>query len=162
MSTVDKLILANENLVFSTKKHLVIFSSSLIWTVITLLFCVQRTPFITGPITLPFFNAVADLAWLPGLLALFSWGNQTLTYLTSTFLVTDRRVIMREGFFFRHATETRLSAVAEVKISQSLLGRLLDFGTITINSFGGGAEVFKVIAAPYAFQKQVLGRLDKQ
>lgn len=157
MLNVNKLLLTNEKISFVTRKHVIIFLKPLIWTGITLLFLWLRTPFLPGASTLPLLHSIADVtyfAWIPGIIALLSWASQGLTYWTSIFLVTDRRVIMREGFFFLHATETNLSTISEIKIDQTLVGRILDFGSITINSFGG-REIFDLIAAPYQFQKQV-------
>ncbi|HSW71271.1 MAG TPA: PH domain-containing protein, partial [Gammaproteobacteria bacterium] len=138
-----------------TKKSFIIFSTPIIWTMLTFFFLMRTDPFLAGFSGLPLINSLAHLAWLPGLIAIFYWLNQSLVYLTSDFIITDQRVIMREGFFSRHSTETRLAAIAEIKVDQSLLGRLMNFGSIRINSFGGGAEVFADINAPYDFQRKV-------
>jgi hypothetical protein len=42
-----------------------------------------------------------------------------------------------------------------VGVDQGLLGRLLDFGTITVTGTGGTQETFQRIAAPLEFRKQV-------
>lgn len=144
----------DEKIYFQTKKHFIIFLMPVAWSMITVFFLSQNKPLIPG-IHLPFPNNMAVLAWVPGIMAVFSWLNQGLNYLTSHFIVTNRRIIMREGFFYRHATETRLAAVAEIKINQSLLGQILNFGTVIINSFGGGAEIFDLISSPIQFQMKV-------
>ena len=155
MSNLDKILLPNETISFHTKKSFIIFIMPVIWTVLTLFFLIQTQPFISGLPGLPLINSLANLTWIPGLIAIFSWLNQGLVYLTSDFIITNQRIIMREGFFFRHSTETRLAAVAEIKVDQSLLGRFMNFGNITVNSFGGGAEIFADINSPYAFQRKV-------
>ncbi len=154
MTQLDKILLPNERLSFHTKKSRIIFIMPLLWTILTFLFLFQTRLFVAG-LFQPFINSIADLAWLPGLVAVFSWLNKGLMYVTSDFIVTNQRVIMREGFFFRHYSETRLSAVAEIKVDQSLLGRFLNYGSITVNSFGGGADLYSAIDSPYEFQKQV-------
>ena len=155
MSTLNKLLLPDETVAFHTKKSPIIFLTPLIWTILTLIFLSQRTHFVAAANGLPLINSLATLAWLPAVVALFLWINQALIYATSDFIVTNRRVILQEGFFTRHGTQTRLSAIAEIQVTQSLLGRLMDYGSITVNSFGGGGEVFDLISAPYIFQKQV-------
>lgn len=158
MVTPKHFPISEEKMLFQTKKHFIIFTYSIIWTVVTIIFLTQRDP-LTLDANLLFINSMTDLAWIPGVIAASSWLNQTLNYLTSRFVVTNKRIIMREGFFFRHAVETRLATVAEVKVDQSLLGCFLNFGTLTINNFGGSSEVFAYIADPIRFQREVLGNL---
>lgn len=160
MSDLANLLLPDEQVAFATKKHVIIFIYPLLWTAITLVFLYLSKPFVTSNYGVPLINSIANLAWIPGIVAIYTWLTQGLIYLTSHFIVTNRRVIMREGFFFRHATETRLSAVAEIKIDQPLLGRVLNYGSITINSFGGGSEVFDLISGPYMFQRKVAENSD--
>jgi uncharacterized membrane protein YdbT with pleckstrin-like domain len=156
MSNLDKILLANERIAFHTKKNPIIFTMPVIWTALTLFFLLQTRQFVSGLSSgLPLINSVAHLAWVPGLIALFSWLNQGLIYITSDFVVTNQRVIMREGFFVRHSSETRMSAIAEIKVEQSLLGQFMNYGSIGINSFGGGTDIFSAINSPYEFQRKV-------
>ncbi len=156
MPNLDKILLSDERITFHTRKSLIIFTMPVIWTAFTLFCLLQTSHFVAGlGSSMPLINSIATLAWLPGFVAIFSWLNQGLLYITSDFIVTNQRVILREGFFFRHSTETRLSAVAEIKVDQSLLGQVLNYGSITVNSFGGSADVFNAIRSPYAFQRKV-------
>ena len=160
MSYLEKNLLPDEAIAFQTRKNVIIFLTPLVWTLITLFFLLQQT-FTLNFSSQPFINNFSLIAWIPGILALLSWLNEGLTYLTSVFIITNRRVIMREGFFIRHAVETRLSAVAEITINQSLLGRLMNYGTIGIKSFGGGNEFFPLISSPYDFQNAVSQHLNE-
>src|SRR5258708_2832995 len=112
MPSIERTLFPDEQIAFQTNKHLIIFLTPLIWTVFTVFLLQQRSHFVSGFSGLLFKNGIANLVWLPGIIAVFSWLNEGLNSLTSIFVVTNRRIIMREGFFFRHATETRLSAVA--------------------------------------------------
>jgi uncharacterized membrane protein YdbT with pleckstrin-like domain len=69
-------------------------------------------------------------------------------------------MLMREGFFFRHANEMRLSTVSNVSVNQSLLGRILNYGTVVIQPFGGNQDVFSEIALPQELQRQTQITLD--
>lgn len=156
MVNFSNLLLPGERISFHTKKSLIIFIMPVIWTALTVIFLLQTRPFVINPsFNMPLINSISDLAWLPGLVAVFTWLNKGLMYITSDFVVTNQRVILREGFFIRHSSITRLSAVAEIKVDQSLLGQFLNYGSITVNSFGGGDEVFSAINSPYEFQKKV-------
>ena len=46
------------------------------------------------------------------------------------FAVTDRRVISKRGFIMRDTDEMNMDKVESVDVDQSILGRLLDYGTV--------------------------------
>lgn len=149
MSYFEKNLLPDEQILYRTKKHFIIFFIPVIWTMITFFFSINSNPFIV------------TLYWVPGLIAILAWANMGLNYLTSDFAVTNKRVMMKEGFFIRHANEMRLSTIANVAINQSLLGQLLNYGTVELNGFGGVIDAFTLINRPLEFQKQVQMQLDK-
>jgi len=78
-----------------------------------------------------------------------------ITYRSSEFAVTDRRVIIKVGWIKRRTLETMLGKVEAVGVEQGLLGRMLNFGTITVTGTGGTQEQFQRIAAPLEFRKHV-------
>jgi uncharacterized membrane protein YdbT with pleckstrin-like domain len=150
MSYIDKNLLQDERIQFRTKKHLIIFFFPVVW----LIFSIYATDYMRSN---PF---LIKLAWVPWLLALIFWGYVWLEYVTSEFAVTNKRVMMREGFFNRHANEVRLSAISQVTIDQSLIGQLLNYGVVSINAFGA-FDTYTMIDKPFAFQKNVNEELDK-
>lgn len=150
MSYIDKNMLADEKILFRTKKSLVIFTYPIIWTIFS----------IFATFYMPQFDFLEKLIWAPWLVAFIAWFYTWLEYATSDFVVTNKRVMMKEGFFVRHTTELRLTAVAQVQVDQSLLGQMFDYGVVSINAFGA-YDAFSVIARPFQFQKAVNEQLDK-
>lgn len=148
MGYIDKNLIADETIIFRTKKSLIIFVTPLIWIIATGFFYFNPNPY------------VVKTAILPAIVGLISVLNTLLVYITSDFAVTNKRVMMKEGFFFRHANETRLTTIASVSINQSLLGQLLNYGTVTISPFGGNMDSFTDIAAPIVFQKKAQEQLQ--
>lgn len=67
--------------------------------------------------------------------------------------VTDRRFIRKTGWISRDTNEIELRSIEESNLKQSVLGRLLGYGTLTIKGTGQGVIVSDGIAAPKAFQK---------
>lgn len=147
--TLDKTLLPDEQILFSTKKHWIIFIIPVFLTIVTFLFYRNE------------MELVRKLVLLPTIAAAIAWVNQILLYVTSEFAVTTRRIIMKEGFFFKHTNEMRLSTIANVSVNQSLLGQILNYGTVVIHAFGGDRDPFMQIAYPNEFQKQLQGQLDK-
>ena len=150
MTYIDKNLVPDERILFRTKKHLIIF----FFPVVLLIFSAYATSYMQG-------NALLiKVQWAPWLITLLFWAHTWLEYQTSDFAVTNKRVIMREGFFNRHMAEMRLSTISQVNIDQGILGQMLNFGTISINAFGA-TDAFTMLARPNEFQRAVNEQLDK-
>jgi uncharacterized membrane protein YdbT with pleckstrin-like domain len=149
MSYIDRNLLADEQILFRVRKSFIIF----FLPVIVAIFAVYAANYMhNNPI-------LAKLAFIPWLVTSIFWCYVGLEYFTSEYAVTTKRVMMREGFFYRHANEVRLSTISQVKVDQSLLGQILDYGTISINAFGA-YDSFPLISHPFLFQKYVNQQLD--
>lgn len=61
-----------------------------------------------------------------------------LRWYTKVIIVTDRRLIRREGFVQRHIIDITLHRLSQVDFAQSLIGRLMNYGNMTIS---GGADL---------------------
>ena len=74
---------------------------------------------------------------------------------TSEFAVTNKRVLIKTGLIRRHSLETLLGKIESIGVAQSILGRILGFGTIVISGTGGSKEPFHKIADPMMFRRRV-------
>jgi uncharacterized membrane protein YdbT with pleckstrin-like domain len=72
--------------------------------------------------------------------------------------VTDRRIVYKRGFIKRHTVELNMDKVESVDVDQSVLGRLLDYGDITIRGTGIGIEPLRGIGSPLDFRNHVTAR----
>ena len=72
---------------------------------------------------------------------------------TSEFAITDKRIIIKIGLIARRTLEMNLNKIETVNVDQSILGRILGFGKITVIGTGGTREVFNNIAKPMKFRK---------
>jgi len=94
--------------------------------------------------------------------SLFTLGLLPLIeYWTSEFAVTNKRVIMKVGLIRRETLELNLQRIESLNVDQSLMGRLLGYGTITIIGTGGTREPFPRIAHPLEFLKAVQEQLSR-
>lgn len=71
-------------------------------------------------------------------------------YITSDVrIVTNKRVVLKEGFFNRKTQEVKLSALEAIEFEQTFLERILGVGCLEISGRGGGAEItFHHVANP--------------
>lgn len=77
-----------------------------------------------------------------------------IAYTTSEFAITNKRVIIKIGLIGRTTLEMNLQKIETVNINQSVLGRMLGYGTVTIVGTGGTKETFSPIANPLEFRKR--------
>lgn len=98
----------------------------------------------------------AGLAWVPQdyrpygvwvliaacvLLGLLGCLRPFLRWLTTSYVLTSRRVILRWGLFSRNGRDLPLNRVAGVSYHRSLLDRMLGCGTLTLTSVNEGTVV---------------------
>ncbi len=74
---------------------------------------------------------------------------------TSEFAVTNRRVVVKVGLVSRKTIELNLEKVESIGVEQTILGRILDYGTIVIIGTGGTREPFRGIRDPLDFRRAV-------
>jgi len=74
---------------------------------------------------------------------------------TSEFAVTNRRVIIKVGLVWRKTVEMNLEKVESIGVEQTVLGRILGYGTIVVVGTGGTNEPFPRIADPMGFRRAV-------
>ncbi|MGA7428484.1 MAG: PH domain-containing protein [Rhodoplanes sp.] len=73
--------------------------------------------------------------------------------------VTDLRVIYKTGLLTRLTDEMPLGKVENIEITQSILGRALDYGTVDVQGTGAigiGSDKLRRIASPLEFRDHVL------
>ena len=97
-------------------------------------------------------NAVLIIIGLP---ALFLLARAWFTRWTTEIAVTNSRVILKRGFIRRHTIEMNMDKVESVDVDQSLLGRLFNYGNITVRGTGSSFEPLKMIDHPLRFRSQV-------
>ena len=81
-------------------------------------------------------------------------------YTTSEFAVTDRRIIAKTGLLSRRTIEMFLDKVETLNIDQGVVGRMLNYGTVTIHGSGSTAETFRNVSNPLMLRKEFMGAAD--
>jgi hypothetical protein len=88
------------------------------------------------------------------LIAAKAWFDRWITEIA----VTNRRVIYKRGFIRRHTVEMNMDKIESVTVTQSIVGRMLDYGTIHIRGTGIGLEHLHKIAAPLSLRNCITAR----
>jgi uncharacterized membrane protein YdbT with pleckstrin-like domain len=74
---------------------------------------------------------------------------------TTELVLTDRRIITKRGFISRDTVEMNLSKVESLHVDQSLLGRLLNYGDVTVVGTGASLEPLRGIASPLELRRKL-------
>ncbi|MHB8509655.1 MAG: PH domain-containing protein [Candidatus Dormibacteria bacterium] len=94
------------------------------------------------------------------LVALVYIDIQFIIWRSETYTLTDQRVILKRGVIGKFSRSISLSRVQDVTTSQRLFGRLLNYGTVEVESAGhDGAEVLTCIPDPGHFRNVLFERL---
>jgi uncharacterized membrane protein YdbT with pleckstrin-like domain len=96
------------------------------------------------------------------LLAAWRLLDRLILYLTSEFGVTSKRVLGKTGLVRLKTTDIVLAKVEAIRINQSILGRICNFGDVLVTGTGGTEEVLSYIPAPRLFSKLIQEQLAAQ
>src|SRR5205085_11701510 len=69
---------------------------------------------------------------------------------TTELVLTDRRIIAKRGFVARATVEMTLAKVESLHVNQGLVGRMLNYGDVTVVGTGSSLEPLRCISAPLA------------
>lgn len=106
-----------------------------------------------------------DLATSAGALAIFIAATYLLVAIlhwrAAEFAVTNKRVIFKVGVLKRRTQEMFLEKIESVSVDEGLVGRALDYGTITIRGTGGTLEPFANISHALEFRRRVQEQISQ-
>jgi len=153
---IDEILQPGEKVLYSTNAHWMFYLPAIAaWIAALVLLILSRT-------------VAIDMAWLVlvcwaaaavvAIAALYWTVRGWFHRLTTETDVTDRRVVHKTGFIKRRTFEMALDKIESVDVDQSILGRLLNYGDVTILGVGEGKQRISTIASPLAFRNAITAR----
>jgi uncharacterized membrane protein YdbT with pleckstrin-like domain len=103
-------------------------------------------------------DVVAIAAGIAFVLALLAFLVASFQRSITELAVTDHRVIYKRGFLRRHTVEMNMDKVETVDVDQSVMGRLLGFGSIRVRGTGQGIENLQRVASPLQLRNAITAR----
>jgi uncharacterized membrane protein YdbT with pleckstrin-like domain len=141
MGYIEANLLADESVIYKARLHWIIFVKSIALILLGVSFAFIQ-PLIGGVVI--FIGTAALIA-------------PAVDYLTSEFGVTNKRVIIKVGLIRRKTLELLLRHVEAISVDQSVMGRMLDFGSVTLTGTGGVRESFNSVRSPLEFRRRIQG-----
>jgi uncharacterized membrane protein YdbT with pleckstrin-like domain len=152
MRYVTRVLQPGETVVYETSLHWLIYLRA----ILALIVCGVLTG---GAVATAGSQKLSLALWIAAaifLLLALSAGLRAFVRRTTTELaVTDHRVIYKTGLLSRHTLEMNRSKVESVDVNQTILGRILGYGTIIVRGTGGSLEPMRRIADPLTFRSHI-------
>ena len=86
---------------------------------------------------------------------LFFLIKNLITYFTTEYGITSNRVISKKGLIRRDIEEINLSSIESINVNQTILGRILNYGTIIISGRGTSKVMLKDIDGVIEIRKLI-------
>lgn len=161
LSYVEHVIQPGETLVYRAPLHWIVYVQGLVLAVIGVVILAYATAMPAADaggwqdILRVAILAVGVVVLLAALISL------TVAFVrrrTTEIAVTSRRAIYKTGVVRRITSEISVDKIETVLVDQSILGRILNFGTIVIRGTGGGLEPVRNIGDPLTFRSKLTAR----
>jgi PH (Pleckstrin Homology) domain-containing protein/putative oligomerization/nucleic acid binding protein len=161
MSYADGLLATGERITHREKQHPLVFIWGARWTILAIIIAILLFWFGGNLDPNGFSGTVRQLlGWITavlfvGGLAVFAW--TAIRYVNQEYVLTNRRVIQVEGVLNRKSTDSSLEKINDAVLSQSFIGRMFDFGDLTVLTASDSAiDKMHMIRRPIAFKKAML------
>ena len=93
-------------------------------------------------------------------LGLVFLGMAYVKYKTTELAITSRRVIAKFGFISRTTVELNINKVESIQVEQTVMGRMLNYGTLVIAGGGNPQAPIPGISDPIAFRRAFIEAQD--
>ena len=160
MGYVDKNLISDESVAYRARLHWILFVKPALSAVVII--AVVGGIFYAADLLDKLSDQTAALIWggvlviaaIPLLTTFLSWRS-------AEFAVTNKRVILKTGFVQSKTAEMFLNKIESVGVDQSILGRILGFGTIAIRGTGGSLEPFHRVSSPLRFRNEIQEQIGR-
>jgi uncharacterized membrane protein YdbT with pleckstrin-like domain len=155
-SYLESLLGGHEKIILVTRQHWFILARSIFLeiSIILVLLAIAIVAAVSFPPT-AVFVVVAVFLFL--LVPIFTMTRDILNWSHRQYIVTNRRVIQISGIFNKSTTDSNLEKVNDLKMKQSAMGRMFDYGDIEILTASEmGVNLFKQIENPVRFKTAMI------
>jgi uncharacterized membrane protein YdbT with pleckstrin-like domain len=151
---IDDILQPGEKVLYSTNAHWMFFLPSIAAWIAVIVFLVLSRMVGTDVLML----ICLAFAAVAALVALYWTATAWFHRWTTETDVTNMRVVHKTGFIKRRTFEMSLDKVESVDVNQSILGRMMNYGDVTIQGVGEGTQTIATIARPLSFRSAITAR----
>jgi membrane protein YdbS with pleckstrin-like domain len=166
MAYIDSLLGNGEQILYVARQHIFVLVANILTelTLIALLVAAgvasnmafDTSSVVVGGITAS--NLILLICVGISVIVLFSGAADYMRWNAEQYIITDRRVMQVRGVLNKRVTDSSLEKINDVELRQSLLGRMLNFGSVEILTASGeeGVNLMDRIEGPLEFKRAML------
>ena len=157
---LESLLGDNEKIILVSRQHWFILIRSIFLEMLTILaiIIIITLALIFAPGATP----LLALGYLLLIIPLALIAHDVMVWTNIQYIVTNRRVMQIAGVFNKSVTDSSLEKVNDVKMEQSAMGRVFEYGDIQILTASElGVNLFKRIGEPVVFKTVMLNAKEK-
>ncbi len=162
---VERMLGQNERILLTTRQHwFVVFRAILLEMVVIVLAIIAAGAAATSlvPLIGPFALLVAAVVMLLIIFPIITLVYDVINWYNRQYLVTTRRVMQVSGIFNKNVIDSSLEKVNDVKLSQSVFGRVFGYGDVEILTASElGVNLFRRIEDPIRFKTAMLNAKEQ-
>lgn len=144
MQYIKSSLTNSEKLVYAARPHWIVFSPVVFVFIMALLIAWYVPPYLV--ISKPAYYGMMGLAC-------FTFIKAFIFYMTTEYGITSQRIIMKRGLIRRWSIEVFLHRIEGIHIDQTIMGRILNYGTVMIVGTGGTKDACFYVVNPLHFRQ---------
>ncbi|MET4176146.1 putative membrane protein YdbT with pleckstrin-like domain [Bradyrhizobium sp. LA6.1] len=151
---IDEILQPGERVLYSTNAHWIFYFPAIVAWIAALAFLGLMPQATADGLRVLCLIAAGVVALAALYWTIKGWFHRFTTETD----VTNLRVVHKTGFIKRRTFEMALDKVESVDVDQSILGRILNYGDVTIRGVGEGIEKITTVDSPLAFRSSITTR----
>src|SRR5581483_4388400 len=157
MNYVEQLLGENEKIILVARQSWVVLLRSVLINLVLAVIAIGITLVAMG-----FMGQAGLIGVVLFLIPVARFVLEFLQWSNREYIVTNRRVIQVDGVVNKNVIDSSLEKVNDVRMSQSVLGRLLNYGDVEILTASElGTNLFRRISNPIGFKTAMLNEKEK-
>lgn len=153
---LSRMLSENEKILLSARQHWFIFLSSIMVELLATLIIIA-----IGALVTIFFPPIAwigiAVAVVLILVPFIGGVHDFLVWWNRQYIITNRRIVHISGVINKKVTDTSLEKLNDVKMEQTALGRMFNYGDVEILTASElGVDKFRFLADPIQFKTAML------
>jgi uncharacterized membrane protein YdbT with pleckstrin-like domain len=149
MTYINRVLAKDEHILHQGKIHWIVYARPVVLCIIGISLLIKGSE----------GGSVEALGAAFLFFAACTWLTAWIERITTEIAVTSRRVIVKYGLVWRSTMELNAGKIESVQVNQSVLGRILNFGTVTARGTGSGLEPVRRVDSPLTF-RAAIGQLQ--
>jgi uncharacterized membrane protein YdbT with pleckstrin-like domain len=140
---IDEYILPTERRAIRVRQHWVVMLSDIMQSALAMAVLITLEFFLPGGMVLD------TLTWYAGLVVVLRLTILVALWWVESMVITDKRVMLSRGILTQRIAMMPLRKVTDLTFQQSILGRMLNYGTMIFESAGQIQGLDKVDFMPH-------------